>query len=143
MGRAVQLNKHPYTILGVAPRNFYGTELFYAPDFWVPLVDQGQVDGWSGLKSRGNRDLEVVGHLKAGVTPAQATADLSAVGAYLSKTYPKDDDGMSFKLARPGLAGDMLGKPGAGVSCGADGAGGVDSSGRVRESWQFVCRSRG
>jgi predicted permease len=111
VGRAVQLNKHPYTILGVAPRNFYGTELFYAPDFWVPLVDQGQVDGWSGLKSRGNRDLEVVGHLKAGVTPAQATANLSAVGAYLSEAYPKDDDGMSFKLARPGLAGDMLGKP--------------------------------
>jgi predicted permease len=111
VGRTVQLNKHPYTILGVAPRDFYGTELFYAPDFWVPLVDQGQVDGWNGLKSRSNRDMEVVGHLKAAVTPAQATTDLNSVAAYLKKMYPKDDDGMTFKLARPGLVGDLIGRP--------------------------------
>jgi predicted permease len=111
VGRTVQLNKHPYTILGVAPPEFRGTELFFMPDFWVPLVDQGQVDGWSDVKSRTSRSMELVGHLKAGVTPAQATADLNAVATYLKKAYPKDDDGMSFKLARPGLAGDMLGRP--------------------------------
>jgi predicted permease len=111
VGRTVQLNKHPYTILGVTPQEFHGTELFYAPDFWVPLVDQEQVDGWSMLKERTGRGMELLGHLKAGVTPAQAAADLNSIGAYLEKTYPKDDDGMSFKLARPGLAGDMLGGP--------------------------------
>ena len=111
VGRTVQLNKHPYTILGVAPQEFRGTELFYAPDFWVPLVDQQQVDGWSELKTRGSHSAELLGHLKAGVTPAQATADLNTVAVYLKKTYPKDDDGLSFKLARPGLAGDMLGGP--------------------------------
>jgi hypothetical protein len=31
VGRAVQLNKFAYTILGVAPPGFRGTELFYAP----------------------------------------------------------------------------------------------------------------
>jgi predicted permease len=111
VGRTVQLNKHPYTILGVAPQEFRGTELFYAPDFWVPMVDQEQVDGWSILKERTARGMELLGHLRAGVTPAQATADLNSVAAYLKKTYPKDDDGISFKLARPGLAGDMLGGP--------------------------------
>jgi predicted permease len=111
VGRTVQLNKHPYTILGVTQPEFRGTELFFAPDFWVPLIDQGQVDGWSMLKSRTARGTELLGHLKAGVRPAQAAADLNLVGAYLSKTYPKDDDRMSFKLARPGLAGDMLGGP--------------------------------
>jgi predicted permease len=111
VGRTVQLNKHPYTILGVAPPEFHGTELFFAPDFWVPLVDQEQVDGWSLLKNRGGRAIEVIGHLKPGVTPLQATADLNSVAAYLKKAYPKDDDSMNFKLARPGLAGDMLGGP--------------------------------
>jgi predicted permease len=111
IGRTVLLNKHPYTILGVAPPEFLGTELFFTPDFWVPLVDQEQVDGWSNVKSRGSRSMELVGHLKAGVTPAQAISDLNSVAAYLKKTYPKDDDGMSFKLAQPGLAGDMLGRP--------------------------------
>jgi predicted permease len=111
VGRTVQLNKHPYTILGVAPPEFHGTELFFAPDFWVPLVDQEQVDGWSLLKNRGGRAMEVIGHLKPGVTPLQATADLNSVAGYLKKAYPKDDDSMNFKLARPGLAGDMLGGP--------------------------------
>jgi predicted permease len=49
--------------------------------------------------------------LKAGVTPAQAIADLNSVGAYLEKTYPKDDPKMSFKLARPSLYGDYIGRP--------------------------------
>ena len=52
-----------------------------------------------------------LGHLKPGVTPAQATADLNSIGAYLEKTYPNDDGQMTFTLARPGLAGDWLGRP--------------------------------
>ncbi|MGB9416865.1 MAG: ABC transporter permease, partial [Acidobacteriaceae bacterium] len=111
VGRTVQLNKHPYIIVGVAPPAFNGTELFYAPAFWVPLVDQGQVDGWNNLKSRGDRGMELAGHLKAGVTPAQAATDLNSVAAYLKKAYPKEDDAISFKLARPGLVGDMIGGP--------------------------------
>ena len=112
VGRVVQLNKHPFTILGVAPPEFRGTLLFVFPDFWVPLVNQEQVEGLNVLNERGNRDLlMVLGHLKPGVTPAQAVADLNAIGAYLEKTYPKDDGQMTFSLARPGLAGDWLGSP--------------------------------
>ena len=55
--------------------------------------------------------LMVLGHLKPGVTPAQAVADLNSIGAYLEKTYPKDDGQMTFSLTRPGLAGDWLGGP--------------------------------
>ena len=43
------------------------------------------------------------------MTPAQAIGDLNSVGSYLEKTYPKDDANMTFTLARPGLAGDLLG----------------------------------
>jgi predicted permease len=53
----------------------------------------------------------VLGHVKPGVTPEQAIADLNSVGSYLVKTYPKDDADMTFSLARPSLAGDMLGPP--------------------------------
>ena len=109
--RTILVNKHPYTILGVAPRGFRGTELFFTPDFWVPLVDQGQIEGSSDLNARGTRGTWLVGHLKPGVTPAQAIADLNSIAMYLVKTYPKDDDRVSFKLARPGLVGDMLGRP--------------------------------
>ena len=45
VGRTVQLNKHPFTIVGVAPPEFRGTLLFFFPDFWVPMVNQEQVEG--------------------------------------------------------------------------------------------------
>jgi len=112
VGRTVQLNKHPFTILGVAPQDFRGTLVFVFPDFWVPLVNQEQIEGVNALNARGNRGLlMVLGHLKAGVTPAQAAADLNSVGSYLEKTYPSDDGQMTFTLTRPGLTGDWLGRP--------------------------------
>ncbi|MGA9240478.1 MAG: ABC transporter permease [Silvibacterium sp.] len=112
VGRVVQLNKHPFTILGVAPPDFRGTLLFLSPDFWVPIVNQEQVEGLNVLNERGNRGiLMVLGHLKPGVTQAQAVADLNSIGSYLEKSYPKDDSHMTFSLTSPGLAGDWLGGP--------------------------------
>ena len=45
LGRTLQLNKHPFTVVGVAPPGFYGTLLFFSPSFFVPMVNQEQVDG--------------------------------------------------------------------------------------------------
>jgi predicted permease len=111
VGRQVRINKHPYKILGVAPEGFRGTELFFAPDLWAPIVNQQEIEGSSNLDARGNRGRWIVGRLKDGVTPAQATEDLNSAAAWMAKTYPKDDEGLQFALARPGLAGDMLGGP--------------------------------
>ena len=111
-GRTVQVNKHPFTIVGVAPPEFRGTLLFFSPDFFVPIVNHEQVEGSNVLNARESRWIfMVMGHLKVGVTPAQATADLNSIGSYLEKTYPKDDGQMTFSLARPGLYGDYLGRP--------------------------------
>ena len=110
-GRVVRLNKYSYTILGVAPPAFRGTELFFAPDLWAPLVNEPQIEGGSDLNSREARGMWLVGHLRSGVTPKQATEDLNSIAASLTKAYPKEDEGISFALARPGLLGDMLGGP--------------------------------
>jgi len=110
VGRVVQVNKHPFTILGVAPPGFHGTLLFFSTDLWVPMVQQEQVQGFSALNDRGMHSLfMVLGHTRAGVTPAQAIGDLNSVGSWLEKSYPKIDAKMTFSLARPSLAGDMLG----------------------------------
>jgi predicted permease len=112
VGRVVQVNKHPFTIVGVAPEGFHGTLVFFSPDFFVPIVNQEQVEGENDLNERGKRWIfSVMGHLKAGVTPAQAVADLNSIGAVLEKSYSKDDNDMSFTLARPSLYGDRLGAP--------------------------------
>ena len=111
VGRVVRVNKYNFTILGVAPEGFRGTELFYSPDLWAPIVNQEQIEGSSNLDSRTNRGRWVLGPLKRGGTPEQATTDLNSIAAYLAKAYPKEDDGIAFALARPGLAGNLLGRP--------------------------------
>ena len=111
VGKTIQVNKHPFTIVGVAGPGFRGTELFFAPEIFLPLADIQELEGWNPLQQRGDHFAWIVGHLKPGVTPLQATADLNAVAANLQKIYPREDDGLRFSLARPGLVGDFLGKP--------------------------------
>jgi len=111
VGRTVQVNKHPFTVLGVAPAEFRGTLIFFSPNFFVPLVNCEQVDGSDYLRDRGNRSIMVMGHLKQGFTSAQATADLDSIGSYLEKTYPQDERQTSFLLARPSLLGDQFTGP--------------------------------
>src|SRR5579872_3667058 len=112
VGRVVRLNKHPYTILGVTPPDFRGTLLFITPEVFVPVVDGAELEGNSRFEQRGVHWLfQTVGHLKDGVTPAQAIADLNRIGADLEHAYPKEDGQMTFTLARPGLYGDYLGPP--------------------------------
>src|ERR1700716_654748 len=112
IGRVVQVDRHPFTIIGVARPEFYGTLLFFHPDFFVPIVNAGQIDEGNDLNARGNRWVFMtIGHLKAGVTPAQAIADLNSIGTYLERSYPKDEGKMTFKLARPSLYGDYIGRP--------------------------------
>ena len=107
VGRSIQLNKRPFTIVGVTSPEFRGSVLIFSPDFFVPITNQEQVNT---LNDRGNRWLgSVVGRLKAGVTTAQAIADLNSIGSYMERTYPKEDAQMSFTLAREGLPGDVFG----------------------------------
>jgi predicted permease len=111
VGRTVQLDKRPFTIRGVAPPEFHGTLLFFDPAFFVPIVNHQQL-AMDSLNARGTRWIfMVMGHVKTGVTPAQATADLNSIGGDLEKNYPKDDGRMTFTLARPSLYGDHLGRP--------------------------------
>jgi predicted permease len=112
VGRVVRLNKHPITILGVAPPGFQGTVLFFASDIFVPIVNHEQLSGEKILDARGDRWMfELVGRLKPGVTPAQATADLNSVDSYLKRSYPKEEGNGPYTLARPGLHGDYMDRP--------------------------------
>jgi predicted permease len=112
VGRIVQVNHHPFTILGVARPDFRGTLVFVSPNFYIPVVNCQQVQGVCDLNDRGSRWLLMaMGHLKPGVNPAQAIGDLNSVGSYLEKTYPKDHGKLSFLLGRPSLLGDQFGRP--------------------------------
>ena len=109
VGRVLRLNSHPYTVIGVTPPGFRGTVLIFSADFFAPIVNQEQ-DAADLLKARDNRWIsDTLGHLKSGVTPAQAVADLNSIGSALEKSYPKQDAQMTFSLEREGLPGGGFG----------------------------------
>jgi predicted permease len=103
IGTTVQLNKDYFTVIGVAPARFRGTDKFDWPDYFIPIVNYFDA---RYLEDRTGRPLVVLGRLKPGVTPEQATENLSAIAAQLAKEYPKTDTGMPLRLVRPGLYGD-------------------------------------
>jgi predicted permease len=102
VGTTVRIDKDPYTVIGVAPAQFHGTEQFDWPDYWIPFVNWDQ----QFLQNRTSMTLTVLGRLKPGVTPQQAAENLSAIAAQLAKEYPQTDTGMPLRLVRPGLYAD-------------------------------------
>lgn len=110
-GTKVDINKHPFTVIGVAPRQFHGTDLFIWPDFWMPIVNGQDYEGTQFLSWRGNHNLWILGRLRAGVTTRQATDDLDTIAHELAKQYPTTDDGLTARLVTPGLMGDEFGDP--------------------------------
>jgi predicted permease len=109
VGRQVKFNSMDFTVLGVAPQGFFGTELFYTPEVFFPLMMQKELEGGSGYLDR--RDVSntfIVGRLKSGVTLPQGQAGLNSVARKLAEEYPKEDAGMKIMLTPPGLAGNYL-----------------------------------
>ncbi len=106
IGSTVELNKHPFTVIGVASPQFHGAERFVWPDYWIPMMNEQQLSGSDYLQSRTSVAVTVIGRLKPGVTPEQATENLNAIAAQLAKEYPQTDDGQPLRLIHPGLFGD-------------------------------------
>lgn len=100
IGRTVLLNARPYTIIGVAPRGFYGTNTGLGQEIWVPITMTGQLgDARRSLTSRGNHWIQpIIGRLKPGVTIEQASASVNNLVAHLAEEYPNTNKGTSAQL---------------------------------------------
>jgi predicted permease len=88
VGKTVQVNLHPYTIIGVAPRGFQGVTSGLRTEMWFPLgMDQG-VWGSNRLDERGNTWLNVLGKLRPGVNAKQAEGELNLLMQGIVAQYP-------------------------------------------------------
>jgi predicted permease len=93
VGKAVQLNGRPFTVVGVAPPEFNGSQWAFGMKFWVPLMMRRQAGGGTNddwINSRGDHWLYLSGRLKEGATREQAAAELTNVADRLAQQYPQD-----------------------------------------------------
>jgi len=111
IGTTVDLNKHPFTIIGVAPKSFHGTEVFFWPEFWMPMINEEQVEAYKFLKQRASHGIFVIGALKPGVTSREAEDNLNRVAHQMTRENPVADDKLAAHLIQPGLLGDIVGGP--------------------------------
>jgi predicted permease len=104
VGQSVTLNGHTFTVVGVMPRGFIGTEIAYAPEVFVPLM-MGKViePGSTWLDQRADDNLFVIGRLKDGSNTAQAQANLQAITLELAQEHPQENGGRGVRLLTPGL----------------------------------------
>src|SRR5207302_860528 len=111
VGKTIPINRLPYTVFGVAPPDFHGTELFYWPEVWVPMMMEPRIESQAWLDERGTSNTFLLGRLKPNVSPAQAEVNLNTVAVELARQFPSENDGLHFKLTKPGLIGDLIGGP--------------------------------
>ena len=92
VGKTIEINKQPLQVIGIAPPTFHGTEMFVAPDLWVPMMNQQQIDGWNYLDARGDHTIFVIGRLKPGVTRGRgggkSECDCETPGSDVSERRP-------------------------------------------------------
>jgi predicted permease len=107
VGRTVQLNDEPFTVVGVMPPSMRFPE---DPEIWTPLT----VVPASGIpRDRGGRWLQVIARLRPDATPARAEADLGVIAARLAREYPDANGGwtgVSVVPLRDAIAGKARGR---------------------------------
>ena len=116
----------PYTIVGVTPEGFYGTEKIFQPDLFVPMANEASLDGFNWLEARSDHErVWSIVRIKDGVTLPQVQAELNTIAARITHQYPKEEEKLTFKLTSPGLAGDFFGKPAKAFLAGVLGLAGI------------------
>jgi len=93
LGRAIQLNGEPYTVIGVAPPHFGEASKV---DTWVPM---GFKPDETAADARGGHYLNVVGRLRASVNIASARAELELLAAQLARQYPDSNLGWGVTMS--------------------------------------------
>ena len=84
VGRAVNLNGEPYTVVGVLPQTVrLPTSGNWRDQVWVPLAFPSEE-----AASRGAHYLEVIARMKTGMTLPKAQAEMDTIAARLAQQYP-------------------------------------------------------
>jgi predicted permease len=93
VGRSMELNGWPYVVAGVLPRDFRSLAAM-SPNVYVPIGPHIA----DALESRTAGYFDLIGRLRDGVTPAQATAGLRTAAGSLEARFPAENEGLARRL---------------------------------------------
>jgi putative ABC transport system permease protein len=93
VGRTIDLDGRPYTVIGVMPRDFYSAHIFNVqPDLFIPQSFERE------REDRSSRDLLVYARLRPGQSVAATQAALKTVAARIAAAHPATEKGWSVAL---------------------------------------------
>ena len=99
IGKSVSLNRTQFTVVGVAPAGFTGTEPI-AGSFWVPITMQHAIEPGIDLLGVKNMSwLTLLGRVKPGISLDGVRADLSVIAASLDRQHPGATTSLSVRRA--------------------------------------------
>jgi predicted permease len=102
VGKSLIFNARPYTVIGVAPRGFKGTQTFLSSEqVWIPTSMSDQILGGKDKEFFNDRralTMLAFGRLKSGVDIGSAEASLKTLATHLESEFPRDNSGRSVAL---------------------------------------------
>jgi predicted permease len=89
LGKAIRIQSHDYTLVGVARPGFYGFTVGQSTDLWIPLSMEKAFSrpGYNSLGDKLFQSLYLIGRLKPGVTAAQASAETNLLFKQIVRSY--------------------------------------------------------
>ena len=102
IGRSININQHPYTIIGVAPPLFQGSQTGLRSELWIPVSMQRQIVTDEDLiHARGETWLLLIGRLKPGTSEEQAQQDVNVLMQRIAQQYPDAHKGHEATTVYP------------------------------------------
>jgi predicted permease len=102
LGSTINLNGYPFTVIGVAPRQFIGVLAGVPADVWVPMSMLNEAmpsaAGQHYFDERAWGWLRVFGRLRPAVSPEQAQAEMQTIARQLALAYPNTNTGRTVAL---------------------------------------------
>lgn len=98
VGRTVEVNRRPFTIVGVVPQAFRGTMSALVCDFWAPLAMHAQVANFGSWDQRGDHWLHCQARLQPGVSRARAQVAGDLLTRQLEQAYPASNREVGLRV---------------------------------------------
>ena len=99
VGKTITLNRTAYTVVGIAPAGFTGTEAIPS-EFWAPITMEKALEPGRLRMEDGNQSwLALLGRTRPGVTMQEVRADLGVIAGRIDQQYPGRTTTLAIRTA--------------------------------------------